>query len=73
MDADIINSNQKIAVGIKGDVENIIDGRFTGWWTIEPDNKEAFEKEKRMVNAIILFVSAKISEKTSRSFCTLLD
>lgn len=37
--------------GIKGDVENIIDGRFNGWWTIEHDKKESFEWKKRMVKS----------------------
>lgn len=28
---------------IKGDVENIKDGRFSGWWTTEHVNKELLE------------------------------
>lgn len=55
--------------GIKEDVENIIDGRFNGWWTIEHDKKESFEWEKRMVksyNSICL--GKKYQKETSRSF-----
>lgn len=60
--------------GIKRDVENIIDGRFKGWWTIEHDKKESFEWEKRMVksyNSICL--GKKISEKDFSALCVLLD
>lgn len=44
---------------MKGDVENIKDGRFGGWWTTEHENKELFEWGKRMAKAIIVFASAK--------------